>query len=160
MSQSHEQESFINKMTTIWALCFFLLLLFFDTNDILSFHYTVYFFLIILLYRCVIRSDRPKLCLRRFLANSLDDESVRGDLVTPSLMLAVMETLSPLDASCVFQLRADQLFSTTLTHRWLTAHLRLIEPSSRRLRVPKAPYSVVYLLVMTYRQAWFHLRHW
>ncbi len=129
------------------------LLLFFDTNDILSFQYTVYFLLILLLYRCVIRSDRPKLCLHRFLANSLNDESVHGDLVTLSLMLAVMETLSPLEASCVFQLRADQLFSRTLTRRWLTAHLRLIEPSSRRLRVPKAPYCVVYELVMTCHQA-------
>lgn len=126
---------------------------FFYTNDILSFQYTVYFLLILLLYRCVIRSDRPKLCLRHFLASSLDDESVRGDLVTPSLMLAVMETLSPLDASCVFQLRAEQLFSPTLTRQWLTAHLRLIEPSSRGLRVPKASYSVVYVLVMTCRQA-------
>lgn len=157
---SGEQESFIDKMTTVFSLMFVPSSCFFNINDILSCQYTAYFILTLLLYRCAIRPDRPKLCLHQHPAKSLDDESVHDDLVMPSLMLAAMETLSPLDASCEFQLRPDQLFSPTLTRRWLTAHLRLIEPSLRRLRVPKAPYSVGYLLVMTCRQAWFNLQHW
>lgn len=102
--------------------------------------------------RCDIKSDRPKLSLHRCLANSPGDESARGDLVMLSLMPVVMETLSPLDASWVSQLRPDRLFSPRVRRRWLTAHPRHIEPYWRRLRAPKGPYSIVYSLVRTYRQ--------
>lgn len=110
-------------------------------------------FLILPVYRCVIRWDNPKPCPCLHLVASHGDGSAHVVLVTPSLTLAVTATLSRLEDSCVYQSRPDPPFSPVQRPPWLTAHPRHIEPSTKRVQAPKLRSSCRTLLII-YHQAW------